>query len=73
VNFQNQCSGIEAPRAWPSKAIKCGDHGSVSHGDKRGSWRDRRQTGSNYDSKRTEAVCQSSVKLWPHLQARILP
>jgi hypothetical protein len=32
VNFQNQCSGIETPRAWPSKNIKCGDHESVSRG-----------------------------------------
>jgi hypothetical protein len=55
VNFQNQCSGIEAPRTWPSKTIKCGDHGSVSRGDKRDSWRDRRRTGSNCVSKCTEA------------------
>jgi hypothetical protein len=73
VNFQNQCSGIEAPRAWPSKAIKCGDHGSVSHGDMRGSWRDQRRAGSNCVSKRTEAACQSPIKLWPHLQAHSLP
>jgi hypothetical protein len=26
---------------WPSKTIKCGGHGSVSHGDRRDSWRDR--------------------------------
>jgi hypothetical protein len=37
VNFQNQCSGIEAPHAWPCKTIKCEDNGSVSHGDRRGS------------------------------------
>jgi hypothetical protein len=73
VNFQNQCSGIEAPRAWPSKTIKCGDHGSVSRGDKRDSWRDRRRTGSNCVSKCTEAACQSPIKLWPHLQAHFLP
>jgi hypothetical protein len=39
VNFQNQCSGIEAPRAWPSETIKYGSHGSVSRGDRRDSWR----------------------------------
>jgi hypothetical protein len=71
--FQNQCSGIEAPRTWPNKTIKCGSHGSVSRGDMRGSWRDRRRVGSDYVSKRTEAARQSSIKLWPHLQARILP
>jgi hypothetical protein len=71
--FQNQCSGIEASRAWPSKSIKCGGHGSVSRGDRRGSWRVRRRAGNNYNSKRTEAARQSLVKLWPHLQAHILP
>jgi hypothetical protein len=65
VNFQNQCSGIEARRAWPSKTIKCEDHGSVSHGERRDSWRNRGWTGSNYDSKRTEAACQSPIKLAP--------
>jgi hypothetical protein len=73
VNFQNQCSSIEAPRAWPSKTIKCGGHGSVSRGDRRGSWRDRGRTGSKYVSERTEAARQSTIQLWPHLQARILP
>jgi hypothetical protein len=73
VNFQNQCSGIEAPRAWPSKTIKCGGRGSVSRGDRHDSWRDRRWTSSNYVSKRTEAACLSPIKLWPHLQARFLP
>jgi hypothetical protein len=29
--------------------------------------------GLDYDSKRTEAARQSPIKLWPHLQARILP
>jgi hypothetical protein len=73
VNFQNQCSGTEALRVGPSKTIKCGGHGSVSRGDMRGGWRDRRRTGSDYISKRTKATCQSLIKLWPHLQARILP
>jgi hypothetical protein len=35
VKFQNQCSGTEASRAWPSKTIKCGGHGPVSHGNRR--------------------------------------
>jgi hypothetical protein len=72
-NFQNQCSGIEAPRVWPSKSIKCGGHGSVNRGDRRGSWHDRGRTGSNYASERTEAAHQSTIQLWPHLQACILP
>jgi hypothetical protein len=41
VNFQNQCSGIEAPHAWPSETIKYGSHGSVSRGDRRDSWREQ--------------------------------
>jgi hypothetical protein len=71
--FQSQCSGIEAPRAWPSKSIKCGGHGSVSRGDRRSSWRVRRWAGSDFASKRTESARQSTIQLWPHLQARILP
>jgi hypothetical protein len=60
VNFQNQCSGIEAPRAWPGETIMHGGHRSVSRGDRRGSGRDRRRTDSDYVSKRTETVRQSS-------------
>jgi hypothetical protein len=36
VKFQNQCSGTKAPHAWPSKTIKCGGHGPVSRGNRRG-------------------------------------
>jgi hypothetical protein len=50
-----------------------GGRGSVSRGDRRGSWRVRRRTGSDYISKRTKVARQLPVKLWPHLQARILP
>jgi hypothetical protein len=71
--FLNQGSGIEAPRAWPGETIKHGGHKSVSREDRRGSWCDRRRTGSDYVSKRTEAARQSPIKLWPHLQDRILP
>jgi hypothetical protein len=38
---------LEAPRAWPSKDIKCGGHGSVSRGDRRGSRRDHGRTCSS--------------------------
>jgi hypothetical protein len=71
--FLNQCSGIEAPRVWPGETIRRGGRGSVSRGDKHGSWRDRRRIGGDYVSKSTKATHQSPVKLWPHLQARILP
>jgi hypothetical protein len=73
LNFQIQCGGTEAPRAWPSKTIKCEGDGSVNRGDRRNSWRDRRWTDGNYDSERTEAASQSPIKLLPHLQARTLP
>jgi hypothetical protein len=59
-NFSNQCSGIGAPRAWPGETIMRGGRGSVSRGDRRGSWHDRRRTGSDYVSRRTEAARQSS-------------
>jgi hypothetical protein len=71
--FLNQRSGIEAPRAWSGETIRRGGRGSVSRGDRHGSWRDRRWDGDDYVSKHTEAVRQSPIKLWPHLQARILP
>jgi hypothetical protein len=47
--------------------------GSVSRGDRLSSWCDQGRTGSDYVSKRTEAARQSPIKLWPHMQARILP
>jgi hypothetical protein len=67
-----QIQGV-TPRAWPGETIMRGGHGSVSRGDRYGSWHDRRRSGSDYISKRTEAARQSSVKLWHHLQARTLP
>jgi hypothetical protein len=39
-----------------------GGRGSVSRGDRRGSWRDRRRTGSDYVSKRTEAARLSAFR-----------
>jgi hypothetical protein len=72
-DFLNRCSSNEAPRARPSETIMRGGRGSVSRGDRRGSWCDRRRAGSDYVSKRMKAACQSPTKLWPHLQARILP
>jgi hypothetical protein len=71
--FLNRCSDIEAPRTWLGETVRRGRRGSVSCGDRHGSWRDRRQIGGDYISKRTEAARESPIKLWPHLQARILP
>jgi hypothetical protein len=73
VKFSKPMTRLEAPRAWPNKSIKCGGHKSVSHRDRRGSRRDQGRTGSNYTNGRAETVSQSPIKLWPHLQARILP
>jgi hypothetical protein len=64
---------LEAPRAWPNKSSKCGGHGSVSRGGRRGSRRDQGRTGSNYTNGQAKAANQSPAKLWPNLQARILP
>jgi hypothetical protein len=64
VKFQNQCNGIEAPRAWPDETIMHGGRRSISRGDKCGSWRDRRWTSSDYVSKRTEAAHQSPTRLF---------
>jgi hypothetical protein len=61
VNFQNQCSGIEAPRAWPSETIKYGSHRSVSRGDRRDSWREQAVI--------TTATCRSSTPIVDHALA----
>jgi hypothetical protein len=73
VKFSKQMQRHEAPRAWPDKAIKCGGNRSVSRGDRRDSRHDHGRTGSNCINGRAETVSQSPIKLWPHLQARILP
>jgi hypothetical protein len=57
---------LEAPRAWPNKAIKCGGHGSASRGGRRGIRRDQGRIDSNYTNGRAKAVNQSPAKLWPH-------
>jgi hypothetical protein len=71
--FSKLVHRLEAPHAWPSKDIKCGGHGPVSHGDKRDSRHDHRRTDSNCINGRAGAASQSPIRLWPHLQARILP
>jgi hypothetical protein len=64
---------LEAPCAWPNEGIKCGGHGLVSRGDRRGSRRDHGRADSNCINMRAGAASQSPVKLWTNLQARILP
>jgi hypothetical protein len=62
VIFLNQCSGIEAPRAWPDETTRHGGHGPVSRENKYGSWLDRRQIDGKYVSRRTEAARQSLIR-----------
>jgi hypothetical protein len=73
LNFQKPMQRLEAPHAWPNKDIKYGGHGPVSRRGRRGSRRDHRRASSNCINGCTGAASRSSVKLWPHLQARILP
>jgi hypothetical protein len=72
-NFSSPVQRLEAPRAWPNNDIKCGGHGPVSRGDRRGSRRDHRRTDSNCINGHAGAASQSPIRLWPHLQAHILP
>jgi hypothetical protein len=64
---------LEAPRTWTNKDIKYGGHGPVSRRGRRGSRRDHKRDGSNCINGCAGAASQSPVKLWPHLQDRILP
>jgi hypothetical protein len=64
---------LEAARAWPSGGIKYKNHGSVNRGNRRGSRHDHRRADSNCANRRAGAAGQPLIKLWPHLQARILP
>jgi hypothetical protein len=71
--FSELVQWLEAPRAWPISDIKYEGHGPVYHGNRRGSQRDHRRAGSNCVNRRAGATGQSPIRLWPHLQARILP
>jgi hypothetical protein len=73
VKFSKPMQRLEAPRAWPNKAIKYEGQGSVSRGGRRGSRCDQGRTDSNYTNGRAKIANQSPAKLWPHLQARVLP
>jgi hypothetical protein len=72
-NFSKPMQRLEAPRAWPNKDIKYGGHGPVSRGGRRGSRCDHRRAGGNCINGCAGAASRSPVKLWPHLQARIVP
>jgi hypothetical protein len=62
-----------APRAWPISDIKYEGHGPVNRGNRCGSQRDHRRANSNCVNRHAGAAGQSPIRLWPHLQARILP
>jgi hypothetical protein len=71
--FSEPVQRLEAPHAWPNSDIKYKGHGPVSHGNGRGSRCSHRRAGSNCINRRAGAAGQSPIRLWPHLQARILP
>ena len=73
ISFSEPVQRLEAPRAWPNSDIKYEGHGPVNRGNKRGSRHDHRQAGSNCVNRRAGAAGQPLIRLWPHLQARILP
>jgi hypothetical protein len=71
--FSEPVQRLEAARAWPSGDVKYENHGPVNRGNRRGSRHVHRRAGSNCVNRRAGAVGQTLIKLWPHLQARILP
>jgi hypothetical protein len=71
--FQNQCSDSRHPHAWPNSDIKYDGHGPVSRGNRRSSWHGHRRADSNCSNRHAGAAVQPPIRLWSHLQARILP
>jgi hypothetical protein len=71
--FSEPVQRVEAARAWPSGGIKYENHGPVNRGNRRGSRHDHGRAGSNHVNRRAGAAGQLLIKLWPHLQAHILP
>jgi hypothetical protein len=71
-SFSEPVQRLVAPRAWPNSDIKYDDHVPVSRGNKQGTRHDHRQAGGNYINRRTGAVSQPPIGLWPHLQTHIL-
>jgi hypothetical protein len=72
ISFSEPVQRLEAPRAWPNSDIKYEGHGPVSRGNRRSSRHDYRRAGSNYINRHAEATGQPPIRLWPHLQTRIL-
>jgi hypothetical protein len=68
INFQNQCSDSRHPAHGPTKTLSADVTGQSAAG-----------TGvaglasSNCINGHAGAASQSLIRLWPHLQARILP
>jgi hypothetical protein len=73
LSFSEPVHRLEAPYAWPNSDIKYDGHGPVSRGNRRGKRHDRRWAGGNCADGRIGAAGQPQSRLWPHLQARILP
>jgi hypothetical protein len=62
-----------SPAHDPTVPIKCDGHGSVSRRDRRDSWYDHRQAGSNYSNRRAEAAVQSPTGSHPLLKRQGSP
>jgi hypothetical protein len=73
LSFSEPVQQLEVPRAWPNSDIKYDGHGPVSRGNRRGRRHDQRRADSNCVNERTGAAGQPQIRLWPNLQARILP
>jgi hypothetical protein len=72
ISFSEPVQRLEAPHAWPNSDIKYEGHGPVSRGNRRSSRHDHRRADSNYINRCAGAAGQPPIRLWPHLQTRIL-
>jgi hypothetical protein len=55
----------DSPARDPTAPIKCGDHGSLSRGDRHDGRYDQRRAGSNCSNRRAEAAVQSPIGSHP--------
>jgi hypothetical protein len=72
ISFSEPVQRLEAPRTCPNSDIKYEGHGPVSRGNRRSSRHDHRRAGSNCINRCAGAAGQPPIRLWPHLQTRIL-
>jgi hypothetical protein len=72
ISFQNQYGDSRHLAHGPAVRAKYESHGLVNHENGHGRRRDHRWAGSNYINRRAGAD-QPPIRLWSHLQARILP